>query len=115
MISISVLIEFSKTVLEELSLWSDWPVCIWLVRVMEVDLNFRGKMSIVEFKSRVEEKEPAREIEEQVGEWSKKATENGGFNKKKLLTKSNAQKMRQKMDHQVWSLGYCCSVIEQSA
>ena len=82
---------------------------------MEVDLNFRGKMSTVEFKSRVEEEEPARETEEQMGAWSKKATEEGGFKKKKLLTKSNAQKMRQKIDHQIWSLGYCCSVIEQFA
>ena len=39
---------------------------------MKVDLHFQGRVRIVEFKSRVEEEEPARETEEHLGEWSRK-------------------------------------------
>ena len=44
--------------------------------------------------------------EEQFGEWPKEAVEEGNVNKKKLLTKSNVKKMRLKIDHWIWSLGY---------
>lgn len=68
---------------------------------MGMDLGFQGEMSIVEFKSEVEEGEPVRETEGLREEFME-AIEEGGFNKKKLLTKSNVKKVRLKIDHWIW-------------
>lgn len=44
-----------------------------------MDLRLQGEVSTAEFKSRVEEGEQAREIEEQLGKWSIEAIEEEGF------------------------------------
>lgn len=59
-------------------------------------------MSIVEFKSEVEEGELVREIEGFREEFME-VIEEGGFNKKKLLIKLNVKKVRLKIDYWIWS------------